>query len=80
MAGSFAGSMGSVPLGISGVSGGGWVDHMATTIAQNITAGNSQTNQQPIVCEVYLDRDRIASAVSKGQQAQNRRYSSTAMA
>lgn len=34
-------------------------------------------SDQPIVCEVYLDRDRIATAVTLGQQNQNRRYSPT---
>lgn len=38
---------------------------------------NTDNNNQPIVCEVYLDRDRIATAVTRGQQAQNRRYSTT---
>ena len=80
MAGSLNGSIPALSAAAAGITGGGWVDHMATTIAQTFNAGNNQQNQQPIVCEVYLDRDRIASAVSKGQQANNRRYSSTAMA
>lgn len=56
---------------------------IATAIGNQVTAGIASmatNNDQHIVCEVYLDRDRIATAVTKGQQAQNRRYSSTAMA
>ena len=47
---------------------------MVGDIAAAVNNGN-----QTVVCEVYLDRDRIATAVSKGQQANNRRYSSSAM-
>lgn len=49
---------------------------IASAVSSQINTG---TNSQPIVCEVYLDRDKIATAVTRGQQAQNRRYSSTAM-
>lgn len=57
---------------------------IATAIGNQVMAGiasmDTNGSQQPIVCEVYLDRDRIATAVTRGQQQQNRRYSSTAMA
>lgn len=59
---------------------GNWIELLASTIAQRMGANETGQNERPIVCEVYLDRDRIATAVSRGQQAQNRRYSSTAMA
>ena len=51
---------------------------IAASVAGQVISASSGNNQ-PVVCEVYLDRDRIATAVSRGQQAQNRRYSSTAM-
>lgn len=56
---------------------------IASAIGDQVMSGiasMSGNDQQPIVCEVYLDRDRIATAVTRGQQAQNRRYSSTALA
>lgn len=57
---------------------------IASAIGNQVMAGiasmDSGSSNQPIVCEVYLDRDRIATAVSRGQRAQSRRYSSTAMA
>lgn len=57
---------------------------IASAIGNQVMAGiasmDNGTNNQPIVCEVYLDRDRIATAVTRGQNAQNRRYSSTALA
>jgi len=59
---------------------GNWIELMASTIAQRMSANGNTQNEQPIVCEVYLDRDQIATAVSRGQRAQNRRYSSVAMA
>lgn len=37
------------------------------------------TNDRPVQVDLYLDSDRIATAVTKGQQAQNRRYSPTRM-
>jgi len=36
--------------------------------------------QPPVQVDVYLDRDKIATAVTRGQMANNRRYSTTAMA
>ena len=53
---------------------------LGNQVLSAISTMDTNRNSQPIVCEVYLDRDRIASAVTRGQQAQNRRYSSTAMA
>ena len=57
---------------------------IASAIGNQVMAGiasmDTSGTQQPIVCEVYLDRDRIATAVTRGQQQQNRRYSSTALA
>lgn len=52
---------------------------LGNQVLSAISTMDTNRNSQPIVCEVYLDRDRIASAVTRGQQAQNRRYSSTAM-
>ena len=56
---------------------------IAGAIGNQVMAGVASmttNNQQPIVCEVYLDRDKIATAVTRGQRAQNRRYSPTALA
>lgn len=68
--------------GVSATTGRG-VD-IAGAIGNQITSGlasmTANGNDRPIVCEVYLDRDKIATAVTRAQQSQNRRYSSTAMA
>lgn len=81
MAGSFTQMAPTFSPTVSGpASGSGWVESLAANIAQSVDSSRDGQEQRPIVCEVYLDRDRIASAVSKGQRAQSRRYSSVAMA
>lgn len=65
---------------MSRASGADLASALGNYLTSAILTAQSSGSQQPIVCEVYLDRDRIASAVTRGQQAQNRRYSSTAMA
>ena len=57
--------------------------NIASSLGDYITSAmlsaQSSSDNQNIVCEVYLDRDKIAEAVTRGQQANNRRYSPTAM-
>lgn len=45
--------------------------------SQVAAAVSSPANERPVQVDLYLDSDRIATAVTKGQQAQNRRYSTT---
>ena len=64
--------------GTEGVS----MEDLAYVVGNQVSAAmaNLETSggDQRIVCEVYLDSDRIATAVTRGQKAQNRRYSPTA--
>ena len=57
--------------------------NIASSLGDYITSAmlsaQSSSDNQNIVCEVYLDRDKIAEAVTRGQQANNRRYSPTVM-
>ena len=56
----------------------GWMDVLASRISSSISLNNTG-NDQPIVCQVYLDTNQIATAVTRGQNRQNRRYSSVSL-
>ena len=57
--------------------------NIASSLGDYITSAmlsaQSSSDNQNSVGEVYLDRDKIAEAVTRGQQANNRRYSPTVM-